>query len=97
MQVYSIFSTPWNKSITENAKERLAAAAISAAGSGSGGGRAGGPPAGGNAAAPGAGGGRAGWTGPKDTWRYDGISAPRGPKIPVPYCTFDPNDSYGNI
>jgi hypothetical protein len=34
---------------------------------------------------------------PKSCGRYDGLSAPRGPKIPEPYCTFDPNDSYGNI
>jgi hypothetical protein len=91
MQVYSIFSTPWGKSITQSAKERREAAANG------GGGRAGGPPAGGGAGGPGMGGGREGWTGPKDTWRYDGLSAPRGPKIPEPYCTFDPKDSYGNV
>lgn len=75
LQAYAIFSTPYDKSITQSAKERGGASD-----------RAGrpGPP-------------DASWTGPKDMWVYDGKTAPRGPKIPEPYCTFDPKDSYGNI
>lgn len=75
LQAYAIFSTPFDKSITQSAKDRAGADD-----------RAGrpGPPV-------------ASWTGPKNMWIYDGKTAPRGPKIPEPYCTFDPKDSYGNI
>jgi hypothetical protein len=75
LQAYAIFSTPYDKSITQSARERAGAND-----------RAGrpGPP-------------DASWTGPKEMWVYDGKTAPRGPKIPEPYCSFDPQDSYGNV
>jgi hypothetical protein len=102
LQVYAMFNTPYDKSITVSAKERAERMA-----SGGGAGGPGGPPPGAPpGAAPGGPQGPAGpamggpgqnWTGPKDKWIYDGTSAPRGPKIPEPYCTFDPADSYGNI
>jgi hypothetical protein len=38
-----------------------------------------------------------GWTAPRDLWIYDGVKPPRGPRIPVPYCTFDPKDSFGDL
>lgn len=93
MQTYSIFSTPWDKSITDSAKERREAAAAPAPAAAAGMAAGATPAAGGM----GAGGPNASWTGPSNRWRYDGVSAPRGPKIPEPYCTFDPKDSYGNI
>lgn len=105
MQTYSVFSTPWEKSITESARERREAAAAAANNPNSAGGMgaasapaagmgAGEAPAG--AAAP-TGGPNRNWTGLKNPWRYDGVTPPRGPKIPEPYCTFDPQDSYGNV
>lgn len=105
MQVFALFNTPYNKSITESAKER-------ASGGGQGIG-AGAPPAGGAApsgagsppgAAPGGGmsagtgpamgGPNQNWSGPEGgQWIYDGKTAPRGPNLPEPTCTFDPAKS----
>jgi hypothetical protein len=80
MEVFPIFSTPWNTSPTDNAKaaaERKAAAA--AAGTPP---RAGGPR------------GDPSWVGTKDpTWTYDGVTKYRGPNIPEPTCTYDPAKS----
>lgn len=108
MQVFALFNTPYNKSITESAKER-------AAGGGQGGMGAGGPPGAAPGAAPGGaapagaapGGMAAGagtgpamggpgqnWTGPEGgQWIYDGKTAPRGPNLPEPTCTYDPAKS----
>jgi hypothetical protein len=36
---------------------------------------------------------RAGWTGPQNVWIYDGVTPPSGPRVPEPYCSFDPKDS----
>jgi hypothetical protein len=101
LQVYPMFNTPYDKSITVSAKERAERMANGAAAPGAPA-PAGSPapgPTNGAAPPPGAamGGPGQNWTGPKDLWIYDGKSAPRGPKIPEPYCTFDPADSYGNI
>jgi hypothetical protein len=112
LQVYALFNTPFNKSITESAWERAnpgmpgttvarAGGAPPAAGAAPGGApRAGGAPGaapGQGANGPAMGGANQGWKQPKDSWIYDGKSAPRGPAIPEPYCTFDPASSYGNI
>lgn len=107
MQVFPLFNTSYDKSITQSAKER-------AAGGGQGGMGAGGPPPGGapGAGAPPAGGAAPGtaqrlgagaamggpnqnWSGPKggSLWIYDGKTAPRGPYIPEPHCTYDPAKS----
>jgi hypothetical protein len=70
LQVYPIFNTPYDKSVTQTARERAAKGAPV------------GPPR------------VPGWTGPNDLWMYDGKTPPRGPKIPEPYCVFDPANAY---
>jgi len=97
MQDYPVFNTPYDKSITQSAKEGFntrrppppsaggAAGGAGAAGPGGPppeGGAAGGPPGG----APPAGGAKIAI--------YDGKSDPVGPKLPLPYCSFDPKDAY---
>ncbi|MGC3982908.1 MAG: nuclear transport factor 2 family protein [Steroidobacteraceae bacterium] len=114
MQVFAMFNTPYNKSITESAKER-AAGGGQGGGMGAGGapggappggaapGGAGGPPGGaapggaaaggmgaGNGTGPAMGGPNQNWTGPAGgQWIYDGKTAPRGPALPEPTCTYD--------
>ncbi|HTP38693.1 MAG TPA: nuclear transport factor 2 family protein [Steroidobacteraceae bacterium] len=127
LQVYALFNTPFNQSITQSAWDRAhpgrpgsasggpggpppgAAPGAAPGGAAPGGAAPGGAAPGGAApggAAPGGGQGANGpamggmnqnWKGPKEQWIYDGKTAPKGPKIPEPYCTFDPADSYGNI
>jgi hypothetical protein len=92
LQVFPIFNTPYNTSLTDNAKAMAARAAAPP-----------GPPAG---AAPAADGPAAGpngatmampgqkWTGPNDPlWIYDAKTPLRGPRVPEPYCTYDPSKS----
>jgi len=100
LQVYPLFVTPFNESITDSARHKAA---------GGGGGGGGPPPGGAPGAGPGAGPARSdgagaamggpgqNWKAPKDLWIYDGKSAVQGPRVPEPYCTFDPKDSVGNI
>jgi len=83
LQVYPIFTTPYNKSITETARERLAKASAPA-----------GPPPGAAPRAPGSGPPMIMYPRPKSAWLYNGISVEQGPEIPEPYCHFDPNDVY---
>lgn len=104
LQVYAVFNTPYDKSITQSAWERANPGINSRPGASAGGGppagaRAGGGAAGGSqgAAAPAAGGTSQGWSAPKNMWIYDGKTPPQGPYIPEPYCTFDPATSYGKI
>ncbi|MFT3905656.1 MAG: nuclear transport factor 2 family protein [Steroidobacteraceae bacterium] len=123
LQVYALFNTPFDKSITQSAWDRSHAGRPGSTASGPGGQGAppggaapggapgagapgGAAPGGAPGAAPAGNQGSAGpagpgagqnWKGPKEQWIYDGKTAPKGPKIPEPYCTFDPNDSYGNI
>ena len=85
LQVYALFNTPYDKSITQSAWERANPGRPPSTAAA----RAGGPPP---AAGPGQ-----NWTGPKDMWVYDGKTPPRGPYITEPYCTFDPATSYGKI
>jgi hypothetical protein len=98
MQVFAMFNTPYDKSITVSAKER--AAGGGAQGMGAGGpppggappaGGAGGPPGGAQGAnGPAMGGPGQGWSGPEGgQWIYDGKTAPRGPNVPEPACTYD--------
>lgn len=69
LQIYPIFLTPYDKSITQSAKERAAR--------------------GDKIPDP-----KPGWSGPKGgMWLYDGKTLPRGPKIPMPYCTFEASNS----
>ncbi len=111
MQVFAIFNTPYNKSITESAKERSAGGGAGGPPGGAGGppggsGGAGGPPGGGAGGPPGGsapggmgagdgtgpamGGPGQGWSGPEGgQWIYDGKTAPRGPALPEPTCTYD--------
>lgn len=77
MQDYPVFNTPYDKSITQSAREGFNE-------------RRGGPPPG---VAPPAGPPSDGAS-VKRLWIYDGKSVPQGPKLPVPYCTFDPKDAY---
>jgi hypothetical protein len=94
MQVYALFNTPFDKSITQSAWDRANPMPAGRPGAvAAGGPRAGGPPPGGAAM----GGPNQGWKSPKNMWIYDGKTAPQGPVIPEPYCTFDPATSYGNI
>jgi hypothetical protein len=81
MQIFPMFSTPWEKPVTQYVKEQKAAAEARAASA----------PAG---AAPAPRALQPGWTAPKNPWRYDGVSVPHGPMIPEPYCSFDPKTSY---
>lgn len=100
MQDYPVFNTPYDKSLTQSAKESyntqrrpppsangMAAEGMSGAA----------PAAQGMEPMPGAEGMGAPPEGdaarPK-TWIYDGKTPPVGPKMPVPYETFDPTDSY---
>ena len=85
LQVYAIYTTPYNESITQSAKERLAKAA--AGGGAPGGAPPGGPPRG-DGPAP------IMYPRPAHAWSYDGKSVEQGPEIPSPYCHFDPNDVY---
>lgn len=92
LQVYALFNTPYDKSITQSAWERANPGRPPSAAP------AGGARTGGAApAAPVASGPPQNWTGPKDMWIYDGKTSPRGPYIPEPYCTFDPATSYGKL
>ncbi|MGC3982415.1 MAG: nuclear transport factor 2 family protein [Steroidobacteraceae bacterium] len=80
LQVFPIFNTPYNKSITETAQ---------AGGNNNGRPRQGQP---GMGAAPGN--AQASMQGPKDPlWIYDGKTAVRGPYVPAPYCSYDENKS----
>lgn len=95
LQVYALFNTPYDKSITQSAWERANPGRPPSTAPA----RAAGAPA---AAAPApaaatAGGPAQAWSGPKDLWIYDGKTPPRGPYIPEPYCTFDPATSYGKL
>ena len=105
LQFYPIYTTPYNKSITESARERAASGAApngpppgsgpdarpaADAAAGPGARPAGGPPGGGMP-------GMGTWSTPgKSHWIYDGQSVEQGPMIPVPYCTWDPSTSYGS-
>jgi hypothetical protein len=104
MQVFALFNTPYNKSITESAKERAAGGGQG----GPGGMGAGGPPPGAAPGGMGAGGAPGGqgpngpamggpnqnWSGPEGgQWIYDGKTAPRGPALPEPTCSYDPAKS----
>lgn len=89
LQVFPVFNTPYDKSITQSAQERS-----------SGGDRppppAGGAPGGsqGGPNGPATGGPDQNWKGPKDPlWIYDGKTPARGPYIPQPYCSYDPANS----
>jgi hypothetical protein len=82
MQVYPVFSTKYDKSITQTARERAARNANSTAGAGADRNQ---PPPG---APPGAGPGGPPKM-PAGLWIYDGKSVEKGPFIPVPYCHFD--------
>jgi hypothetical protein len=107
MQVFALFNTPYNKSITESAKERASGGGGAggpppggAPGGAPGGtppaGGAGGPPQGGGMGegGPAMGGAGQNWSGPDGgTWIYDGKSAPKGPALPEPTCTYDPAKS----
>jgi len=99
LQVYALFNTPYDKSITQSAWERANPAYASRPGTGTTtGARVGGAPAAPAAASPAPAPAAApAWSGPKDMWVYDGKTSPRGPYIPEPYCTFDPATSYGRI
>lgn len=88
LQVYPVYSTRFDKSITQTAKERAEKPPQPMVAGVTGrdtpvAGRAGGPPS-----------ARPGYVMPKDLWRYDGKSTPKGPFIPVAYCTFDPATAY---
>ncbi len=91
MQVYALFNTPYDKSITQSAWER-ANPGFSARPGAAGGPRAGGAPPAAVPTAP-----AAAAPGPADIWIYDGKTPPRGPAIPEPYCSFDPATSYGRL
>lgn len=86
MQVFPIFNTPYYVSITDNARHMAAEAARRAA-AGPGGEQGEGGPA--------MGGPGQNWSGPSggDLWIYDGETAPRGPWVPEPHCTYDPEKS----
>ncbi|WP_313803733.1 nuclear transport factor 2 family protein [Sphingobium sp.] len=89
LQVYPFYSTKYDKSITQTAKERAARPPqpMVAGQTGRDVPRAAGP----NGAPPAA---RPGYVMPASVWHYDGKSTPQGPFIPVPYCHFDPATSY---
>ncbi|MFT3906726.1 MAG: nuclear transport factor 2 family protein [Steroidobacteraceae bacterium] len=101
MQDYPVFNTPYNKSITQSAKEGFndrrppptaaggaAGAAPGAPGAAGGAGGAGAAPAGGPPP-----GGAPGGSSVK-LQIYDGKNEPIGPKLPEPYCSFDPKGAY---
>lgn len=69
LQIYGVFHTSYDKSITQTAKERR-----------------GKPPA---PLPP-----QFLMNAPKDMWMYDGVTEIRGPRLPEPYCTFDPKTAY---
>lgn len=89
LQVYPVYSTKFDKSITQTAKEKAArpaqpmVAGVSGRDTPVAGATAGSPPS-----------ARPGYVMPKGVWHYDGKSTPKGPFIPVSYCTFDPATSY---
>lgn len=89
LQVYPFYSTKYDKSITQTAKEKAARPPqpMIAGQTGRDVPRAGGP----NGAPPAA---RPGYVMPANVWHYDGKSTPQGPFIPMPYCTFDPATAY---
>ncbi|MGC3981632.1 MAG: nuclear transport factor 2 family protein [Steroidobacteraceae bacterium] len=108
MQDYPVFNTPYDKSLTQSAKEGYNTQRRPPPSSGNGAamgagmsadgmtavapqGMEGAPPEG--AAADGMGAPPAGGQ-MRKTWIYDGKTPPEGPKMPVPYETFDPADSY---
>jgi hypothetical protein len=95
LRFFALYSTQYDKSVTQTAKERAAkrqqtdrgpdgagadpgTAAARAQATAAAAGRPAQPP---------------GYVMPTDGWIYDGVSAPKGPRVPVPYCTFDPKDS----
>lgn len=102
LQFYPLFVTPYDKSITESAKERRESGAspngpppgsgpdsrpAPDAANGRPAGGAGGPPPGGMP--------NQSWSTPgKSKWIYDGVSIEQGPAIPEPYCHFDPATAY---
>jgi len=101
LQFFPVYVTPYNKSITESARERAASGAApngpppgsgpdarpTADAANPGPRPAGGPPPGGMPNQP--------WSTPGIShWIYDGKSVEQGPMIPVPYCTFDPATAY---
>ncbi len=99
MQDYPVFNTPYNKSITQSAKEGFNERRGPPPGSGMGTEGMGNaapeamPPVtaeGMNAEGVSTEEGAA----PKKTWIYDGKTPPVGPKMPVPYETWNPADSY---
>lgn len=68
LQIAPIFFTPYDKSITQSARDRRAHPTPL-------------PPQFTKHA-------------PPDLWMYDGVTPPKGPYIPEPYCTFDPRTAY---
>ncbi len=82
LQVYPIYTTDYNKSITETARERREKKAAGTQNPPPG------PPPG---ARPG---GPMMFPRPASAWLYDGVSVERGPAIPEPYCHFDPATAY---
>lgn len=92
LQVYALFNTPYDRSITQSAWERANAAYPGRQGAGAARATGSGPEA-----APAAPVLPPNWSQPKNLWIYDGKTPPRGPAIPEPYCTFDPATSYGRV
>lgn len=88
LQVFPIFNTPYNTSLTDNAKAmatRGGAPGAPPPGAPPPGDR---PPGGGNG--PAMGGPGQNWTGPKEPlWIYDGKTVLKGPHVPEPTCTYD--------
>ena len=85
LQVNPIFNTPYDRSITQTAKDRAARAEKSVVENGGADRRPGEtapPPR------------PAGYVMPDNLWIYDGKTAPRGPYVPEPYCHFDPAKAY---
>lgn len=86
LQVNPVFNVPYDKSLTQAAKEAEARAGAESPGVAPPRAGPGGPPS--IASLPGY------QAPPKDLWRYDGKSVPRGPYIPEPYCHFDAAKAY---
>ena len=84
LQVFPVFNAPYGTSITDNALEQAARAQLPVGG--------GGGPLGGGPNGPVRGDSGQNWTGPKDPlWIYDGKTPLRGPRIPLPYCSYEPS------
>ena len=95
LQVNPVFNTPYDRSVTQTAKDRAGRSDRGEPG----GPGADAPPPGAAAAGaapppPGGPASRPGYVMPKNLWVYDGKSAPRGPYVPEPYCHFDPKTAY---